>query len=285
MVGLQPQRFRARGWDRDQTRWLASQSALVSLISSSLISDFEEERDHCWAWVEARLAVKKISHEYFANTSMSELRAVCGVNNEATFEGESLSIPVVISGLIADGIWTLLPEDVLTRLQLSGRAFHGHLCDGLGEFPTRFTCHASHPGRRSSVPAPGVRCPEGSKRAAAVRGREPRKLLREATPMSDDAGANALSASLVRIAESQRELRVELGQNSCIDLGHLLAHHTETDAEFSPLPANVAEDAAELHARRIEYAGGLLDEDVDEGKLVGRADAPVSHVRKLMPRL
>jgi hypothetical protein len=54
---------------------------------------------------------------------------------------------------------------------------------------------------------------------------------------------------------------------------NLLADDAKANSELPSLPADVTEDTAKTHAIRIEHTGCFLDQDVDQRKLVWRANA------------
>ena len=60
----------------------------------------------------------------------------------------------------------------------------------------------------------------------------------------------------------------------------LLADDAQAYAELTTLPTDVAKDASELHPRWVEDARSLLDKYVDQGELLGCANAPVDYVRE-----
>ena len=73
---------------------------------------------------------------------------------------------------------------------------------------------------------------------------------------------------LVLITQTHGQLSIELGQDTRINGRHLLTDYRQADAKLASLARDVAEHRTELESRRVEDAGGLLDDKIDMRQVV-----------------
>src|SRR5262249_24981489 len=75
-------------------------------------------------------------------------------------------------------------------------------------------------------------------------------------------------ASLLFVPKRHCQLGVDLCEDSLVETRYLLANHSQSDSELTPLTTDVAENAPELDALGIQNARRFLDHDVDERELI-----------------